>query len=91
MRTTKLSLAPKKQASAEFFLLFSQNKVEDVKFISGSETLKTADAALKSADFKLAVPEDGDVHLLRRGVLYCSPLAGCSFTLMNPSDVHSVD
>jgi tetratricopeptide (TPR) repeat protein len=91
MRTIKLSLPAKEQASAEFFLLFSKDKVEAVKFISGSETLKSADAALKSASFKAPMPDDGDARLLRRGVLFCSPLSGCSMTLVNPSDVSSVN
>ena len=91
MRTTKILLPAKERASAEFFLLFSGTRLESAKFISGSETLKTAEAALKSTNFKISMPNDGDPRLLWRGVLYCSPLAGCSMTLMNPADVSSVN
>jgi tetratricopeptide (TPR) repeat protein/transglutaminase-like putative cysteine protease len=79
-------------ASAEFFLLFSPGpKVEEVKFISGSEELKSAEAALRSAKFDVPFPDDTPSHLVRRGMLVCSPLTGCTFVLFTPDMVRSVD
>jgi tetratricopeptide (TPR) repeat protein len=91
MRTTKLSMQAKTEESAEFFLLLARNKVEAVKFISGSEALKSAEAALKSASYKVEIPEDGDPRILRRGILFCSEISGCAFTMLNPSEVRSVN
>jgi hypothetical protein len=97
MRTTKLALTVPGEASADFFLVFARDPktsavgVEDTKFISGSEELKSAGAALKATGFKITVPADGDPRVLRRGILVCSPRAGCSFTLLNPTDVQSLN
>ena len=97
MRTTKIPALKTDRGSAEFFLVFahdpkaSQVVVEDVKFISGEEALKTADAALRAADFKVELPADGQPRLLRRGILFCSPHTGCTFTLFSPEDVRSVN
>jgi tetratricopeptide (TPR) repeat protein len=84
-------------ATAEFFLIFERDpetsaaKVEGVRFIKGSEELKSADKALTSAKFDLPFPDDGPTRLLRRGILSCYKSAGCSFTLVNVGDVHSLN
>jgi tetratricopeptide (TPR) repeat protein len=97
MRTVKLPLVVTGDATAEFFVVLAQDQksssvvVEDVRFISGSESLKPADTALRSVNFKIPLPADGRPRLLRRGILFCSAHSGCSFTLLNPQDVHSVN
>jgi len=97
MRTVKLNRLVPGTASAEFFVLLSQNpgtsqaKVEDVKFISGSDELKSADQALRSAKLKVVFPDDGPTRLVRRGILGCYAVTGCSFVMLEPNDVHSVD
>jgi len=96
MRTLTITLDTMGDASANFFLVLAQDPktsaviVEDVKFIDGSEKLKSATTALKATDFKLPLPADGQPRVLRRGILFCSTRAGCSFTLINPNDVRSV-
>jgi hypothetical protein len=62
-----------------------------LKFVSGSEDLKSADVALKAADFKMTLPADGDPHILRRGLLFCGATSGCSLTLFNPTEVQSLN
>ena len=96
-RTVQLGRHLSNDATAEFFLIFERDpetsaaKVEGVKFIKGSEELKSPDKALTSAKFDLAFPDDGPTRLLRRGILSCYKSAGCSFTLVNVSDVHSLN
>ena len=82
---------------ADFFLVFTRDaqnsfvKVEEVKFISGSEDLKSANTTWKNLISKVAIPGDGHPHILRRGTLGCYPDSGCSFTLFLPRDVHSLN
>ena len=66
--------------------------VEGVKFVSGDEKLKVFTDALRTADYHLTFPDDTPVKILRRGVLSCSTATGnCSFVLMLPDDVRTVD
>jgi len=92
LRSFELAKITSETASAEFFILFgTHGKVDDVKFVSGSEKLKTAEKVLKSTNFKISVPDDGPEKLLRRGVLTCSALTGCQFVLYTPDLVKSVN
>jgi tetratricopeptide (TPR) repeat protein len=92
LRTIKLEGLKSDAASAEFFvLLTSGSKVEDVKFISGSEKLKSAEKYLREAAFKASFPDDGPTKLLRRGILSCSSITGCAFVLYTPDTVRSVN
>jgi tetratricopeptide (TPR) repeat protein len=97
LRTIKLPRIVPATATAEFFLVFTQDPktssldVADAKFISGSEELKSAGKALLSAPFTFPFPDDGHPNILRRGILSCYVHTGCSFTLINPGDVHSID
>ena len=91
LRSVKLKHLVPEQATAEFFLLFGPGpKVEDVKFISGSEQLKSAGDVLKKADFQVAFPEGSSAHLVRRAMLMCSNISGCTAVLYTPDSVHSV-
>ncbi len=97
MRTIKLNRLVPGTASAEFFVILarypktSKPQVADVKFISGSEKLRVAAKALSSARFTVPFPDDGPTHLLRRGILGCYEYTGCSFVVLNPDDVRSVN
>jgi tetratricopeptide (TPR) repeat protein len=98
-RTIDLGKVAKETGSAEFFVLLSRGAgetsaatVEGVKFVSGDEKLKVFTQALRTADYHLVFPDDTPVKILRRGVLSCSTATGnCSFVLMLPEDVRSVD
>jgi hypothetical protein len=91
LRSVKLKRIVPGSASAEFFLLFGPGpKIEDVKFISGSEELKPADHELSEANFHAALPEGSSAHLVRRAILTCSNDAGCAAVLLTPDTVNSV-
>jgi tetratricopeptide (TPR) repeat protein/transglutaminase-like putative cysteine protease len=91
LRTVHLSRITSEAATGEFFLLFVVgSKVQDVKFVSGSEKLKSADKALRAATFDVPLPDDGPTRLIRKGVLSCAPVSGCMFVLYTPDVVRSV-
>jgi tetratricopeptide (TPR) repeat protein len=96
LRTIELGKA-KEAGNAEFFVLLSGGattpvKAESVRFISGDEKLKIFTDALRTAEYRATFPEDTPAKILRRGILSCSTAAGtCSFVLMLPDDVRTVD
>jgi len=96
IRTTKLPRLAPGTASAELFLTFGRDskgsgaRVEDAKFIGGEENLRSSVDVLRKIEFKFPFPDDGPSRLVRRGILSCYPVTGCTFVLYNISDVHSV-
>ena len=96
LRTIDLGKA-KETGSADFFVLLSGGartpaKAESVKFVGGEEKLKIFTDALRTAEYRLTFPDDTPVKILRRGILSCSTATGnCSFVLMLPDDVRTVD
>ena len=96
-RTIDLGKVAKLTGSAEFFILLSRGAssaatVEGVKFVSGEEKLKSFSDALRTADYHLTFPDDTPVKILRRGILSCPATTGnCTFVLMLPDDVRTVD
>jgi hypothetical protein len=96
-RTFKLPRFLPGTESAEFFVLLASDgksktfKVEDVKFVSGSDKMKLQDKQLKSLDFKVPVPDDVPSRFVRRGILGCYEYSGCSFVLLDPAIVKSVN
>ena len=96
-RTFKLTRFLPGTESAEFFVLLASDgkskvfKVEDVKFISGSDKMKLQAKQLKSLDFKVPAPDEEPTRFVRRGILGCYQYTGCSFMLLDPASVHSVN
>jgi tetratricopeptide (TPR) repeat protein/transglutaminase-like putative cysteine protease len=96
LRTIDLGKA-KETGTAEFFVLLSGGagtpaKAEAVKFVSGDEKLKIFTDALRTAEYRLTFPDDAPLKILRRGILTCSATTGnCTFVLMLPDDVRTVD
>ncbi len=98
LRTIDLGKDSNKETSnADFFVLLSggastPTKAESVRFVSGDEKLKIFTGALRTAEYHLTFPDDTPVKILRRGTLSCSAATGhCSFELLLPDDVRSVD
>ena len=97
LRTVKLGRLVPGTANAEFFVLLthvpgtSDGKVEEVKFIKGSDQLKSADQALKSVKVKAVFPDDGPTRLVRRGILGCYTYTGCAFVMFYAKDVRTLD
>jgi hypothetical protein len=91
LRTIKLKRLVPGSASAEFFLLFGPGpKLVDVKFISGSEKLKSVKQSLSEATFKVPFPQDSSAQLVRRVMVVCSPVTGCQAVLLLADTVKSV-
>jgi tetratricopeptide (TPR) repeat protein len=95
LRTIDLGKA-KETGNADFFILLSGGagavaKVDGVKFVSGDEKLKSFTDALRTADYHVTFPDDTPVKVLRRGILLCSTAGNCTFVLMLPDDVRTVD
>jgi tetratricopeptide (TPR) repeat protein len=91
-RTVSLPRLLSGHASAEFFVLLAPGpKVEDTKFISGSDQLRSAGKALAQAQFKAFFPENSLSRVVRRGILACYPLTGCNFVLMPTETVNRVE
>ena len=96
-RTFKLSRFLPGTESAEFFVLLASDgkskafKVEGVKFISGSDKMKLQAKQLKSLDFRVPAPDEVPARFVRRGILGCYQYTGCSFVLLDPASVQSVN
>jgi tetratricopeptide (TPR) repeat protein len=92
MRTIKLSLLSKKNANAEFFFMVGPgSKVEEVKFITGSDELKSATKVLSALTVDQPFPGNSPTHVVRRGMVGCYVSTGCSLVLLPPDSVRSVN
>ena len=83
--------------SAEFFVLMASDgksktfKLDGVKFIGGSEKMKLQGKQLKTIDFNFPAPTGDPMRFVRRGILGCYEYTGCSFLLLDPASVHSLN
>lgn len=83
--------------SAEFFVLLSSDgksktfKVEDTKFISGSAKMKLQGKQLKTIPFNFPAPSDTPSRFVVRGILGCYEYSGCSFLVLDPASVNSLN
>lgn len=96
IRTVHLGKIAKGPGTADFFVLLANDggktTVEDVKFVSGNEKLKSVTDALRKADYGFTFPDDRPAKVLRRGVFSCDSITGdCIFVMMEPQDVFTVD
>lgn len=89
-----------KSAKGEFFFTFSspspadgrQMKPDQVKFVSGDESLRNYASQLQAAMFHVEFPDDTPIKLVRRGVMSCAESTHeCQMVLMLPEDVRTVD
>jgi tetratricopeptide (TPR) repeat protein/transglutaminase-like putative cysteine protease len=64
------------EGTAEFYVELAPGaKVEDVRYIDGSDAMKELGTSLKKIDFKAEFPDETDTRIVRRGILSCSSLA----------------
>jgi tetratricopeptide (TPR) repeat protein/transglutaminase-like putative cysteine protease len=75
-RTTALQTSG--QGSAQFFLLISPAKVEQVKFIKGSDGLKGLSEVIQKTDLRMKFPASAEVRAVRRAVVTCGTAASAS-------------
>jgi tetratricopeptide (TPR) repeat protein len=98
-RTVKLGQAlqnVKGTTEAQFFVVLSPGParnavVTDVKFIRGDEKLRPLSTAIKAANFNFVFPDDTTTKIVRRGTVFCQGSGECSFLMMGPDYVSSVD
>ena len=100
MRSVRLQWSGGKGAKAEFFLTFTAptasesapSKPDQVKFVSGDESLRNYATQLQATAFQIEFPDDTPIRLVRRGVLSCDDgTHQCQMVLMLPEEVRTVD
>lgn len=98
LRLGKLLKEEKEKQEADFYVLLiphggpGANAVaEEVRFISGSEKLRSLASAVRAAKFPNIFPDEMPTKLARRGTLTCLPDAGCVFVLRSADSITSVD
>ncbi len=91
LRTIPLSQSGK--GTAEFYLLMSPGKVEQVKFIKGDDALKSLGDALQESDVKMKFPPGVEVQAVRRAILHCGTASPgpCSLEFVPSSEVRSLN
>ncbi|MCU1308204.1 MAG: Tetratricopeptide repeat protein, partial [Acidobacteriaceae bacterium] len=91
-RTYSLGKLLNKSVTADFLVVLSPGKVEGVKFISGSDELKSYSAKLDALNFGNIFPDETPTKIVRRGNVSCTASSGeCIFVLMQPETITSVD
>jgi len=91
LRTIKLPRFTTANGSSEIFVLISPDRIEDVHFLSGSDKVKPTKAMFSPASFKSEFPSISSAFLLRRGILSCFQITGCSLVVYPPDSVHSIN
>jgi tetratricopeptide (TPR) repeat protein len=86
----------KENAEAEFYVVLvpgpaGNAQVAEVKFIRGDEKLRPLADALKRAKYNLIFPDEIRTKLIRRGTLLCQTNGQCSFLMLRPEYVTSVN
>ena len=90
-RTVPLNQTNK--GTAEFYLLISPGKVEQVKFIKGDDNLKAMADVLQKSDVGMRFPPNTQAHVVRRVAVHCgtSAPAPCTLELIPSSEVRSLE
>ena len=99
LRTFSAGKLLAEDAQADFLLLLSPGdkqspatNASSVRFLSGSEKLRSVADKLRLLDYGPMFPGATPVKLLRRGTLSCSAATGdCSLVLLLPEDTHAVN
>jgi tetratricopeptide (TPR) repeat protein len=90
-RTVPLNKSDK--GTAEFYLLVSPGKVEQVKFIKGDDSLKNMADVLQQADVGMKFAPNAQAHVVRRAIVHCGTTAPapCTLELIPSSQVRSLE
>ena len=88
-----LSLNKQDKGTAEFYLLLSPAKVEQVKFIKGDDNLKSFTEILQKTDLGMKFPPAAQAHVVRRAVIHCGTTSPgpCTVELLPSSLVRSLE
>ena len=95
LRTVAVPNTAKLNGSAEFFVIISNGMdgtmtVDGARFITGDEKLRSMADALRAAKYQVEFPDAVPTKTLRRGILSCG-VTGCSFVLMTPDSVTTIN
>jgi tetratricopeptide (TPR) repeat protein len=90
-RTIPLNKSDK--GTAEFYLLISPTKLEQVKFIKGDDNLKSFGDVLQKADVRMKFPPNAQAHVVRRAVVHCGTTSPgtCTLEMVPSSQVRSLE
>jgi tetratricopeptide (TPR) repeat protein/transglutaminase-like putative cysteine protease len=88
MREVKISTTAPASADAVFSIVLSPGKVENVKYVSGAESLQPMLDHLSYAKLNPDFPDSGPVSITRRGMLVCTKGSGCNLVLLPPDSTH---
>jgi tetratricopeptide (TPR) repeat protein len=86
----------KENTEGEFFIVLAPGtagkaQVTEVKFIRGDEKMRPLGGSLKSAKYNFTFPDEARTKVIRRGTLLCQKTGECSFLMLSPEYVTSVD
>ena len=86
----------KENIEAEFYVVLTPGsagnaQVTEVKFIRGDEKLRPLGGSVKAARYNLTFPDEVRTKVIRRGTLLCEKSGECSFLMLSPEYVTSVD
>ncbi len=92
LRSVRVPAIGQEAAQADFLVLLSGPRAEQVKFVKGDDRLQALAEALRTARYDVLLPDDTPTKIVRRGTVSCS--AGkpeCTFTMIPPDTVSSVE
>jgi tetratricopeptide (TPR) repeat protein len=78
-------------ASADFLLLLGDNRIEDVRFLKGDESLKKATPALETVAYRSPLPQGSKAKVLRRGIVACTTGSKTCLLVLLPSSSARMD
>jgi len=88
MRTIGLGPLLHESAQADFYLVVGPgSKVEEARFISGSDKLKPFADALRAAKVNFTFPDSTPTRLFRRSTLSCASVGDCKLVLLPADDL----
>jgi len=92
-RRETVALNKSDKGTAEFYLLISPGKVEQVKFIKGDDSLKSFADILQKTDVSMKFPPQSQAHVVRRAVVRCGSAAPgpCTVELVPSVEVRSLE
>jgi tetratricopeptide (TPR) repeat protein len=92
LRSVRVPAIGKEAAQADFLVLLSGTKAEQVKFVKGDNKLQALAEALRLVKYDVLLPDETPTKIVRRGTMSCP--AGqkeCTFTMIPPDTVSSVN
>ncbi len=97
-RTFSLGKLLDQKAAAKFEILLSPSgtdgssaQVDDVRFLSGDDQLRSAAEKIRAIQFGAIFPDASPVKLVEVGTLSCTSSGDCSLLLSLPDDIHSLN